>query len=365
VFTRTRTPLAIACQERLPNMVRLLLDWKANVKIKNINNDDNAPLIIACSWSPHGGSAATAEIVQMLLGVDGIDVNIRNCGQVTPLHMASMKDSGVVPILLAAGANPTLVDEFGLTALSSMRSACAAPRFYENWSRQHQNKCLLQPLEMNHKESLSTNAPPKNAENFCFSAIMSMSSSAMGHWRFTFCHKVSRARHTIRENFHGARHPQSARHAIPGASFCCERSRLLPAKGWWWSSFDAPRVQGWCAIGIDPIYQGTKDQRGGDRCLHARDYDGFLPFHSLCTSRSANLKAVEYLAKAHPESVSARTNTGKVLLTLACESEAELHVVNFLMRRKPDVLIAMRVDGESVSSDPNPQKPLFASYIQS
>jgi len=86
-----------------------------------------------------------------------------------------------------------------------------------------------------------------------------------------------------------------------------------------------------------------QDPRG----FRSRDGNGLLPLHSLCKAASANVKSVEYLVKAYPDAVTARTNVGKVPLTLACEAKANLAVVHYLMRCKPDLVLSLRNSSSS------------------
>lgn len=97
--------------------IRALLELGANP-----NPKDHAgfpPLIaaLACSRS-HPGSAARPDVVEMLelLLRYGADPNQRGINGWTPLHMAvAERNAEAIPILLAAGADPTLatnVDDY-------------------------------------------------------------------------------------------------------------------------------------------------------------------------------------------------------------------------------------------------------------
>jgi uncharacterized protein len=90
--------------------IRTLLEIGADPNPKN--HAGFPPLIaaLACSRS-HPGSAArpdVTEILQLLLSC-GADPNQRGINDWTPLHMAvAERNAAAIPILLAAGADPTL-----------------------------------------------------------------------------------------------------------------------------------------------------------------------------------------------------------------------------------------------------------------
>jgi ankyrin repeat protein len=93
-------------------IIRLLLEKKADVHVAN-----------QCGQTPlHTASAFRAEpsAVELLIQV-GSDVNqktLANCNAWTPLHGATARDSaGIVAVLLKHGADPTVRDGRGLTAL--------------------------------------------------------------------------------------------------------------------------------------------------------------------------------------------------------------------------------------------------------
>lgn len=82
----------------------------------SLNNDGSSLLLVATG--PKGGS----QVVQVLLSA-GANPNIGR-GRFTPLmNAASWANAESVELLLAAGADPTLVDESGRTALQQVGQA--------------------------------------------------------------------------------------------------------------------------------------------------------------------------------------------------------------------------------------------------
>ena len=77
---------------------------------------------------------------------------------------------------------------------------------------------------------------------------------------------------------------------------------------------------------------------GGIDTLAARNRDGALPLHVLCTTASLALPVVQYLLQSFPESVAISTNTGMYPFMIAAK-HAPLSVVYEIVRANPVLAI--------------------------
>ncbi|KAK9693062.1 hypothetical protein K7432_014080 [Basidiobolus ranarum] len=89
-----------ACAKYCANLVKILVERE--VDINQLDEDGESALHIA---SQTGGE----ELVPILLAVDGVNVNIRNSQEDTPLlHATRARNSGIVKLLLDAGARTSI-----------------------------------------------------------------------------------------------------------------------------------------------------------------------------------------------------------------------------------------------------------------
>jgi ankyrin repeat protein len=114
------TPLHSAARYGDLEMVQVLLDYKANVNFPSLDNWTPIHYVSQGSPSaaaPHNIPRLLHDVTRLLLE-RGADVNARNNGGSTPLHLAA--DEGtveVIPLLFEHGANPGMVDNKGRTSL--------------------------------------------------------------------------------------------------------------------------------------------------------------------------------------------------------------------------------------------------------
>jgi uncharacterized protein len=108
------TALHLACFFDRDEVVRLLLDSGADPNVTAANGSDLRPV--------HSAVAAHASgLVAMLLAA-GADPDPRQKGGFTPLHAAALHgDDAIVDLLLAAGADPAIVDDEGKSAADHAR----------------------------------------------------------------------------------------------------------------------------------------------------------------------------------------------------------------------------------------------------
>jgi len=131
------TPLYLATMHNVPSVAGLLLNDPIGIQTLNIKSDRTGgrPLHAAARFdtskgkilaigagtgngigSPNAGSASKAIMTQMLLNTPGIEVDATNNYGRSPLHTAASRGNWqVAHLLLAAGANPNLKDQRGLT----------------------------------------------------------------------------------------------------------------------------------------------------------------------------------------------------------------------------------------------------------
>ena len=121
VFGRDgKTPLHSAAHYGDPEMVQVLLDYKADVNCLSLDN--STPIHYASQGpssaaAPHNIPRSLHDVTRLLLE-HGADVNAQNNGGTTPLHLAA--DEGtveVIPVLIEHGANPGAADKKGRTPL--------------------------------------------------------------------------------------------------------------------------------------------------------------------------------------------------------------------------------------------------------
>jgi len=74
------------------------------------------------------------------------------------------------------------------------------------------------------------------------------------------------------------------------------------------------------------------------KLLCTRDRNGVLPIHTLLRSSRPLLDAIKYLVDAYPASLTAKTHSGELLVMVACEESASLNVINYLLRRAPQLV---------------------------
>jgi ankyrin repeat protein len=98
-----------------PETVRALIEAGADVSARTSNALDNQPLHAAVAGSEARARLACAR----LLVAEGADVNGRQSGGYTPLMSAAQNgDEDLAELLLARGADPTLEDDQGLSAMA-------------------------------------------------------------------------------------------------------------------------------------------------------------------------------------------------------------------------------------------------------
>jgi ankyrin repeat protein len=103
-----------------PETVRALIDAGADVSARTTNALDNQPLHAAVA----GGEARARLACARLLVEEGADVNGRQSGGYTPLMSAAENgDEDLAELLLARGADPTLEDDQGLSAVAHAEKA--------------------------------------------------------------------------------------------------------------------------------------------------------------------------------------------------------------------------------------------------
>lgn len=112
-----RTALHYACQYGQTTIVKLLLENGADVNA--LDDAHRTPLFWACSYTDYGEEIEVTETILLLLQY-GADLNARDVYDLTPLHVAcqaSTTNSFPADFLLELGADPTLRDFRGLTAV--------------------------------------------------------------------------------------------------------------------------------------------------------------------------------------------------------------------------------------------------------
>jgi ankyrin repeat protein len=114
------TALHLACFFGHPETVRALIEAGADVSARTTNALDNQPLHAAVAGSEAQARLACArQLVE-----EGADVNARQSGGYTPLMSAAQNgDEDLAELLLARGADPTLEDDQGLSAMAHAEKA--------------------------------------------------------------------------------------------------------------------------------------------------------------------------------------------------------------------------------------------------
>ncbi|MGV9377155.1 ankyrin repeat domain-containing protein [Nonomuraea sp. NPDC003707] len=90
-------------------IARMLID--AGIDVERVTSDKQTPL-------SHAASRGTAEITELLIATKRVDLDSRDKDGVSPLHYASRHGHiDPVRLLLEAGANPNITENYGFTPL--------------------------------------------------------------------------------------------------------------------------------------------------------------------------------------------------------------------------------------------------------
>jgi len=82
-------------------------------------------------------------------------------------------------------------------------------------------------------------------------------------------------------------------------------------------------------------------EKGGAVTLRARDFNCALPLHVVCQS-NPSVDVVKFLVQSFPISVSQKTSAGALPCMLACVGSASESVLQFLLTKHPEALVAMK-----------------------